>query len=187
MHPRLAEVMDYISNSRADLFTAVAGLPEEVASRRPASGSWSIAEILDHLRKVEKGTLLLAHRLLWQAKSSGLGPETSTESVLSSLDTLQIAVPRIRVNAPERVMPDFNVPAEQSLQHLRQSREELQALLQSVDGLALGALTFEHPFAGVLNLYQWILILGQHEERHTRQIKDTLNSLSMRSRDVRPQ
>ena len=64
---------------------------------------------------------------------------------------------------------------------------ELQALLQSVDGLALGALTFEHPFAGVLNLYQWILILGQHEERHTRQIKDTLNSLSMRSRDVRPQ
>jgi hypothetical protein len=39
-----------------------------------------------------------------------------------------------------------------------------------VDGLALGALRWAHPALGELDLYQYILFIGQHEARHARQI-----------------
>ncbi|MEA2712972.1 MAG: hypothetical protein QOK27_933, partial [Gemmatimonadales bacterium] len=37
---------------------------------------------------------------------------------------------------------------------------------------ALGGLTFSHPLLGSLDLYQWILFVGQHEARHAAQIAE---------------
>jgi hypothetical protein len=36
---------------------------------------------------------------------------------------------------------------------------------------------YPHPLVGMLNLYQWILFVGQHEGRHSEQIRDIGRSL----------
>ncbi len=48
----------------------------------------------------------------------------------------------------------------------------------TADGLSLGEIKHTHPVLGELDLYQWLIFLGQHESRHKKQIERTLNSIS---------
>ena len=48
----------------------------------------------------------------------------------------------------------------------------------TANGLAIGEIKHTHAILGELDLYQWLIFLGQHERRHTRQIERTLKSLS---------
>jgi uncharacterized damage-inducible protein DinB len=59
MHARLAETMDYIEEKRKELLESFAGASSGRLSQRAAQGSWSVAEILDHLRMVESGVARL--------------------------------------------------------------------------------------------------------------------------------
>ena len=42
----------------------------------------------------------------------------------------------------------------------------------AADGLALGAVTAEHRFFGVLTVYQWVELVAAHECRHADQIRE---------------
>jgi len=177
MHSRLAELWEYLRMTRSGVVASVEDVSPETADQQPDPKAWSVAEVLDHLCRVERGTIILLDRLIRQAKAAGVGPERSTASVLSSLDSFHVVDTPHRAKAPERVAPSPNIPVSESLQKLGQSREELHSLLQEADGLALGEVSFEHPFLGRLNGYQWLLLLGQHEARHTRQIQNTRDRL----------
>lgn len=54
----------------------------------------------------------------------------------------------------------------------------LRAALAEADGLALGTITHVHPVLGEIDLYQWILFVGQHEERHIGQIVEVVSAAS---------
>ena len=43
--------------------------------------------------------------------------------------------------------------------------------------MALGAVTDHHPILGEINLYQWILSVGGHEQRHTAHIWEIAEEL----------
>jgi hypothetical protein len=44
---------------------------------------------------------------------------------------------------------------------------EIQSRLEAVD---LSEQKFPHPFLGPINAYQWIVLVGEHEDRHRGQI-----------------
>jgi hypothetical protein len=44
-----------------------------------------------------------------------------------------------------------------------------------VDGRDLTRLSAPHPIFGPINGYEWVLFIGQHEERHLGQLRDTVN------------
>ena len=54
----------------------------------------------------------------------------------------------------------------------------LRAALADADGLALGMITHVHPVLGEIDLYQWILFVGQHEARHVAQITEVVSAAS---------
>lgn len=178
MHKRLTELSEYLTTTRSGLFHAVADLSTEIANRRPEPEAWSVAEIMDHLCRVERGTLILLKRLIQQARTAGVGEENSNESVLSTLDSFHVVDSLERVKAPERVVPTPNIPVCESIEKLKQSRLDLLEVFEEGDGLALSEVCYDHPFLGKLNAYQWILVLGQHEARHRRQIQNTKNLLA---------
>lgn len=178
MHRQLAELHKYLSTTRADLVAAVTDLTPEQANQRPAPEAWSVAEILDHLRRVERGTIILLQRFIAQARTLGPGPDDSRESVMSSLDKFGVVEAKPPVKAPDRVAPTANVSLDDSLRQMEQSRQEIFALMQEADGLPLSQVSFAHPFMGPLDGYQWILALGQHEARHTRQIRRAREGLN---------
>jgi hypothetical protein len=171
MHTRLAELMRYTDDRRAELLAAIDNVPPDKRDIRPAPDLWSVAEVLEHLVMVEQGVARLIARRLEKAAGS-LPQETETESLIGSLDRFALLDRENYMAAPELVRPRGTLSAEDAGSALAESRLALRAAVESGDGLALGALTAPHVLLGPLTLYQWVLFIGQHESRHARQIRD---------------
>jgi uncharacterized damage-inducible protein DinB len=177
MHPRLTELMDYAEAQRAVLLAVVEAIPEARRDHRVDPDCWSVAEVLEHLHRVENGIARLLSRSLERAKAEGLESESEVGSVMASLDALRITERSLRISAPEPVMPRGELTAAQGVVALTESRQTLLSALEAADGLALGQITRPHPTLGPLNLYQWVLFVGQHEARHVGQLQDIARQL----------
>jgi uncharacterized damage-inducible protein DinB len=178
MHPRITELLDYSQAQRVALFDAVSLIPEPLRGRRVEPETWSVAEVLEHLHRVESGIARLLTRSLERAKVAGLEPEDEVGSVLTSLDGFRLTDRSRRIGAPEPVMPRSELSAVQGVAALAESRQALVSALREADGLALGRVTRTHPTLGPLNLYQWVLFVGQHEARHAGQLQDLARQLT---------
>lgn len=172
MHPRLAPLVDYISIQRRVLLEAVAAVPESGRDARLDPESWSIAEVLEHLYRVERGIARLLEHTIKGGRDAGVPPERESGSLLNRLDGYHLLRRDQYMRAPEQVAPRGEYTAKEGLTALALSRESLLKAIRSGNGLALAELTFEHPLLGSLDLYQWILFLGQHEARHAQQIAE---------------
>ncbi len=62
--------------------------------------------------------------------------------------------------------------ATEALTALDGTRAALLAVLEGAGGRRLEDLSYQHPFAGNLDLYQWIAFVGLHEARHVAQIRE---------------
>jgi hypothetical protein len=172
MHPRLAELVDYATVQRRVLFDAVSTVPDPFRDQRLHAGLWSIAEVLEHLHRVESGVARLLLQTIERGREVGISEERETGSLLNRLDAYDLTRRSRRVRAPEQVAPRGAYTAAQALEALVLSREALLEAIRSGDRLALNELTFPHPLLGSLDLYQWILFVGQHEARHAAQIAE---------------
>jgi hypothetical protein len=185
VHKRLVEVIGCLEMSRVGLLNSVAHVNPSFAEIRPRDGTWSVAEVLTHLALVEAGVAkLVARSVLW-GEEKGVGPETSEDSVLSSVDVFDI-VERASFKAPDRVIPPHDSRMDEALRSLADSRQALRDALIEGDGMALSAIKRPHPVFGELNLYQWVLFVGKHEERHTRQIERTLRDVQESAAESAP-
>jgi hypothetical protein len=174
MHPRLAEIVRYLDERRADLESALGQLPYERWSERPAADAWSVAQVVDHLHLSESSIARLLAKRIARAKEAGLGPERSEESLMQSLDFFPV-VDGPKRQAPEIVVPRADPRAPEVHDALRRSRADLHAAIREGDGLALEEVTATHPALGVINVYQWVLSVGQ--ARHTRQVEEIVRRL----------
>ena len=177
MHARLAETMDYVEDKRKELLQSFAGVPEDRLSRRASPDAWSVAEIVDHLSIVEAGVARLIAKRAARARETGLGEEKSTESVMASFDQQRAVLDGTLMESPTTVRPRANVDFSEALKGLESSREALRVAVQGASGLSLGEIKHPHPILGELDLYQWLIFIGQHEGRHRKQIERTLNSI----------
>ncbi|MEO8909632.1 MAG: DinB family protein [Gemmatimonadaceae bacterium] len=177
MHARLAEAMDYVEQKRKELLQSFAGVPRDRLAARSAPDRWSVAQILEHLRLVESGVARLITKRVGQARAEGLGEEKSTESVMPSFEPYAYTLQTAAVQSPAPVQPSPDVDVNEALAGLSDSREALRAAAASANGLSIGEIKHTHVVLGELNLYQWLIFLGQHEVRHTKQIERTLNSI----------
>ena len=178
MHPRLAEVLNYLDSERAELFEAVKLVPTELRNQPPGPDRWSVAQVLQHLVIIEKRIGMGMTKWVGDAVAGGLGPELETSSVLNSLDLALIADRSRRRNAPDEVRPDGNLDAASAWTALEQTRAALRAGVLPGDGLALGDVIQPHPVLGPINLYQWLLFVGSHEVRHTAQVREIAAELN---------
>lgn len=176
MHPRTAELRELLDRTRADLRAAVATVPLDAGQRRPPSGVWCPAEIVDHLNIVESRVGRLLGRLLDQA--GPLPPRGDAASALSSLDQYRLLDRSIRVPGPEGVQPSPTANLSVAMAELEQARRALQALLARVDGLATERIRAPHPLFGLLSFEQWMVFLAQHEARHTAQLREVVAALA---------
>ncbi|GAC1455511.1 MAG: hypothetical protein PVSMB1_05030 [Gemmatimonadaceae bacterium] len=175
MHPRLDEIKAYLAEVRGQLTAIVAASPPPALTRRPSEAAWSGAEIVHHLGHVEGATTKMLESLFARALADGLPAETQTTSLLHCLD--QYHVPdrgKRRIEAPERLRPPRDADLDRACKALSQVRERTLRAVATVDGRDLSAISAPHPVLGVLDGYQWVLFLGQHEARHLNQIKENL-------------
>lgn len=169
--------MDFVEQKRHELLQSFEGVDGAKLSRRAAPDRWSIAEILEHLRMVETGVARLITKRVGQAREAGLSEEKDASSVLQSFDRHAAYLDSVVLKSPGPVQPRPDVDIGEALAGLDSSREALRSAVAAADGLALAEIKHTHVVLGELDLYQWLIFLGQHEGRHKKQIERTLQSI----------
>ena len=184
MHPRLNELLDYVDAQRSALLSAVSALPPERWTERPDPSRWSVADLFEHLCKVEHSCAQVIARGVAAARAAGHPEETESHSVLGTLDTFAILDRSQRREAPERVAPTGTWSANEARENLSASRAELHEAMRAGDGLQLGTIHQSHARLGELDLYGWILFIGKHEARHVQQAREIVEQVGASPRSV---
>lgn len=172
MHPRIAEIVEALDGRRAELTRAVNEVPTVVRNRRPSEGSWSVAEVLEHLALVEENVANQVRRLVADQRAHGLGAERDSGSVAQTFDSAFVLDRSRKRVARDAMQPRGDVDAAAAWTRLERARQATQDILRELDGIALGEVNAPHPALGPLNGYQWFLFLAAHEGRHTAQIRE---------------
>jgi hypothetical protein len=140
----------------------------DAARANASEGGWTVTQIVEHLSIAEPRITNAIEGML--APTEGNGDERQP-FMRFSLDE-QAEKARGKIEAPEFLHPTGLLLAE-SLEHLRQSREALEALRPRFESADYSRV-LKHPAFGMLNAAQWLAFLGMHEERHLRQIERIL-------------
>jgi hypothetical protein len=176
-HPRLATALSHLDTHRAALERAVAAVPSAARARRGPPDQWTVAEILEHLARVEEGiTALLAGRLA-EARLAGLGPERDDADAAPALDPARLLDRTRKLTAGEASQPREGLDADAAWARLVERRAALRALLLDADGLALSTVVTQHPVLGPLDVYGWVAFIAGHEGRHAAQVAEIGHSV----------
>src|SRR5215217_3713217 len=123
LRPKLAELFSYMDSTRASLVDFAQNMNPSLAMIRPRAGEWSAAENLAHLALVENNVTKLMVKTIADARAEGLGPDTSEQSFMSSLDRFRVADSPEKLVAPSRIMPDMSKSVSESLESLAETRQ----------------------------------------------------------------
>ena len=170
IYHNIADILAANEQARERFMAAVSNLTEAQVNFRPDENQWTIAEIVEHVSIVNDGVLRITHKLLKEAELAPKPPKTDLNLGHTSLDENGQQHPG-PFHAPDRVRPQGVARIEDSLAKMRTSLDgfaEIQSRLEAVD---LSEQVFPHPALGPINAYQWMVLLGEHEDRHSGQIE----------------
>jgi len=169
MHPRISELLDYVEKQTAILRDAYESVPPAKRAVRVTPDRWSPAEVIGHLATVERRLTQRLAALIEQARA--LPPETETASILTTKNTARVLDRTGRLVTSEGFEPRNTDPA-RVWDDLMAARQGVVRVVQSGDGLALGAVSAPHPALGEFSGYDWIAFVGSHAARHADQIRE---------------
>lgn len=170
------EIYQSINESRSRLRTSVEGLTDSELNFRGSPDRWSITEILEHLALVEGQLARLFRVMVAKAEAAQSEPHAHFSPV--SIEELLAPLRHQKIEAPENARPTGHVSASESLARLEESRAALHSLLPRIEKVNGSSVIYPHPAAGPINLYQWLLFVGAHEDRHLGQI-EAVKALNM--------
>jgi uncharacterized damage-inducible protein DinB len=157
----------YLEQTRDGVADAVKGLSDAQLKFKPAPDRWSIAEVLEHIALVEDGIFQNVSEKVMKA------PAGSANRDAAKIDSLVLAALPDRshkAKAPPEFVPTGRWTAAEALAHFQQSRERTISFLQATPDLREHAV--DSPLGQPLDAYQWLLFMGGHSARHTKQIME---------------
>jgi hypothetical protein len=161
--------MSYMHAVRKQFVDAVAGLSQEQWTYKSAPDRWSIVEITEHIALTEDGLFQLASSGLKNPASNAPANKIADETVIARMTDRSH-----KAQAPEPFKPTgrWKTPDE-IVQHFLQSRDRNIAYLKTPENLR--GFLVQSPF-GTLDVYQALLMIPSHTERHLAQIAEVKTS-----------
>jgi hypothetical protein len=157
--------MKYLEQTRDGLVAATKGLSEDQMKFKPAPDRWSVAETLEHIALTED--------YLFQNVTDKImkEPQGAADRDTAKIDAMVLAMIPDRshkAQAPPPLVPTNRWTPAEALEHFLKSRSKTIEFLESTRDLR------EHvadsPLGQPLDAYEWLLFMGGHSERHTKQI-----------------
>jgi len=156
----------YLESTRQGVVDATKGLSPAQWNFKAGLDRWSIAEVAEHIAAAEdyiRG-MVVEKVMLAPARSAG-------EDVVAIDAMIFKMIPdrSHKAQAPEPLKPTnrFGSP-EATLKHFVESRATTEDFLKKAPDLREHAM--DGPLGKKLDAYEWILFIGAHSERHTKQI-----------------
>ena len=161
--------MSHLHASRKLFLDAIEGLSEAQWKFKPAADRWSMAECAEHIALSEDSLFRLVTEKVMKSE-----PATGNKATSREKDQKVIAMVRDRsqkAKAPELVRPSGHWATREALvQDFKRSRDRTIGYVETThDDLRSHSGT--HP-VGLLDAYQWVLLISAHTERHTAQINE---------------
>lgn len=149
--------------------------PAELRGLRPASGGWTIDEILEHIMLTNRFLLLTCdkHRRIALRRFQRGDTIPEGESDLAKM----IAIGQRGAfvwKRPQHMEPSGQVPLEDVRRTLNEQWHSCTEILASLaDGKgALCAVMMTVNSLGKIDLYQWLYFLAMHAKRHGAQMRE---------------
>lgn len=175
VYQSVAEIFTEIHGIRNRLYEEVKGLNPRQTTFKPSAESWCIAEILEHLAKVDRVLVTRIGKMLTELEEAAPRGGACAGFTPFSLDSLLEHARGEKFKSPEPALPDSGLPIHESLAKLQSSRADLLSMQPRIEARDLSQVTFPHFVFGQLNIYQWLAFIGVHETRHLKQIESVLS------------
>ena len=163
-------VLKSLTESREQLHRMGAHLSREQWHYRTEPGRWSVAECVEHITTVEGRVLEIIEKTL----ESGADPSKSNAMKDDAL-VADVAGRVTRFQAPEFLQPAGRWPHEELLKEFDRARQRTQDFAANTTA-DLRQHFFRHPVLGELDLYQWMLLIPAHCDRHRAQSEEVMAS-----------
>ena len=161
-----------LERTRDLLLSATANVSEEKASVKPAPGKWSVLDCVEHLALTEEAIFGLLQGNL-KAPPSSEADRAKTAGKTAMMEKFLTDRTR-KVSAPAEIAPTgrFKTLAE-AREAFTANRNRTIAFAENTEE-DLHAHVSKHMAFGELDLYQWVLLMAGHSERHTLQAKEVI-------------
>jgi hypothetical protein len=154
----------YLEQTRDAVIAATQGLSEAEWKFKAAPDKWSVAETLEHIALGEDYLFGFVKNKVMTS------PPGAADRDIVKLDALVLAMVPDRSNkrqAPPPLVPTGKWTPAESLDHFLKSRAVTIEYMKTTKDLREHVA--ESPL-GMLDGYEWLLFIGAHSERHTKQI-----------------
>lgn len=168
--PDADPLLALLDRERARLLAEVARVPRSRQGESITAGRWSVAEIVEHVARVERGVV----RMLEAGRAGTLRPAATTP-LGAPLPDAVVAGLRDRttpLEAPERVRPTGATTLEDALEGLGQARGALLDAYRATADEVLDGAAYPHPYFGPLTLRGWVEMSAHHDARHAAQVAE---------------
>jgi uncharacterized damage-inducible protein DinB len=157
----------YLRQTEDGVASAVKGLSEAQLKFKPAPERWSVAETLEHIALAEDFIFQNINDKIMKAPAGAATRDTA------KADAAVLAVVPDRshkAQAPGPLVPSGRWTPQETLAHFEKSRAHTIEFLQSTPDLRQHVI--DSPLGQPLDAYEWLLFIGAHSERHTKQIEE---------------
>ena|SRR5579862_4197822 len=161
--------IDYFNKTKERLLNDVKGLSTTQLHFKADSTRWSVAQCVEHIA--------LAESLIWQYISATAKqpptPEKKKQLKYTDEQIIQLTTDRSKkFKAPEPLQPVGKFAnTDEALKYYVSRRDSTISYISTTqDDLKNHYLV--HPIMGTLNLYQALLLIAAHSERHTMQLEE---------------
>jgi hypothetical protein len=155
----------YLEQTRDGVVESVKGLSEAQMKFKAAPERWSVAETLEHIAKAED---FIFQNVTDQVMKAPAGPAGRDTAKIDAMVLAMIPDRSHKAQAPPPLVPTSSWTPAESLDHFLKSRAKTIAFLESTPDLREHAA--DSPLGQPLDAYEWLLFIGAHSERHTKQI-----------------
>ena len=182
MSPDIELLKTALLAASAEAATLTAGLSEEQAARRPAAGSWSVSECLDHLASTNRAYLAALKTATDRARAQRRlrrGPAVPGWFASRFLRQLEPPVKRGRkIRAPKSILPRQNLSMAEAYAEFLSSQKLIHEFLDANADLDLAGTRFVNPFIpGIrFSVASGLHLILAHERRHLWQAEQVLRT-----------
>lgn len=159
--------LQYLETTKKNIVDATRGLSDAQWNFKPSPFRWSVAQVMEHIAITEDLLREIAENQVKKA------PPAPDRDLKKTDDAVLSVVPdrSKKFQAPEQLRPtnQFGSP-EASLKHFLESRAKTVELLKNTPDLR--AHVVESGLLGKIDVYQRVLFIGAHSERHTKQLNE---------------
>src|SRR5438876_1862675 len=155
----------YLDETRDGVVAATGQLSEAEMKFKPAPDRWSVAEKLKHIVLVED---FLLQNITDKVMKS---PPRAADRDTAKIDAMVLAMIPDRshkAQAPPPLVPTSRWTPAETLDHFLKSRAKTIGFLESTPDLRNHVA--DSPLNQPLDANEWLLFIGAHSERHTKQI-----------------